>query len=45
MNLKKLFRESFKPVPQDMEAGKLNEYLKTVFFEQSKEEQIDQVIN
>ena len=38
-------RESFKPVPQDMEAGKLSEDLKTVFYEQSKEEQIDQVIN
>ena len=38
-------RESFQPVPQDLEAGKLKEELKNVFFEQSKEEGIDKYIN
>ena len=38
-------RESFQPVPQDLEAGKLNEELKNVFFEQAKEEGIDKYIN
>ena len=38
-------RESFQPVPQDLEAGKLNEELKNVFFTQAKEEGIDKYIN
>ena len=38
-------RESFQPVPQDLEAGKLNDELKNVFFEQAKEEGIDKYIN
>ena len=38
-------RERFQPVPQDLEAGKLNEELKNVFFEKSKEEGIDNYIN
>ena len=38
-------RESFQPVPQDLEAGKLNEELKNVFFQQAKEEGIDKYIN
>jgi hypothetical protein len=38
-------RESFQPVPQDLEAGKLSEELKNVFFQQAKEERIDNYIN
>ena len=38
-------RESFQPVPQDLEAAKLNEELKNVFFQQAKEEGIDRYIN
>ena len=38
-------RESFQPVPQDLGAGKLNEELKNVFFQQAKEEGIDKYIN
>ena len=38
-------RETFQPVPQDLEAGKLDEELKNVFFEQAKEEGIDKYIN
>ena len=38
-------RESFQPVPQDLEAGKLSEELKNVFFVQAKEEGIDKYIN
>ena len=38
-------RESFQPIPQDLEAGKLNEELKNVFFQQAKEEGIDKYIN
>ena len=38
-------RETFQPVPQDLEAGKLNDDLKNVFFEQAKEEGIDKYIN
>ena len=37
-------RESFQPVPQDLEAGKLNEELKTVFFTQAQSEKIDTYI-
>ena len=38
-------RESFQPVPKDLEEGKLNEELKNVFFQQAKEEGIDEYIN
>ena len=38
-------RESFQPVPKDLEAAKLNEELKNVFFQQAKEEGIDAYIN
>ena len=38
-------RESFQPVPKDLEAAKLNEELKNVFFQQAKEEGIDKYIN
>ena len=38
-------RESFQPVPKDLEAAKLNEELKNVFFQQAKEEGIDAYIS
>ena len=38
-------RESFQPVPQDLEAGKLNEELKNVFFTQAQSERIDTYIS
>ena len=37
-------RESFQPVPQDLEAGKLNDQLKNVFFTQAQSERIDTYI-
>ena len=37
-------RESFQPVPQDLEAGKLNDELKNVFFTQAQSERIDTYI-
>ena len=38
-------RESFQPIPQDLEAGKLNEELKNVFFSQGQSERIDTYIS
>jgi len=38
-------RESFQPVPQDLEAGKLNDQLKDVFFTQAQSERIDTYIS
>ena len=37
-------RESFQPVPQDLEEGKLNDQLKTIFFTQAQSERIDTYI-
>ena len=38
-------RESFQPVPQDLEEGKLNDQLKTIFFSQAQSERIDTYIS
>ena len=38
-------RESFRPVPQDLEANKLNDQLKSVFFSQGQSERIDTYIS
>ena len=38
-------RESFQPVPQDLEANKLNDQLKSVFFSQGQSERIDTYIS
>ena len=38
-------RESFQPVPKDLEGAQLNEELKNVFFQQAKEEGIDKYID
>ena len=38
-------RESFQPVPKDLEAGNLNEELKNVFFSQGQSERIDTYIS
>ena len=38
-------RESFQPVPEDLEANKLNDQLKSVFFSQGQSERIDTYIS